>query len=40
MDVPASQWRRVKIIAITQDVTIKEFVQAAIEAELKRRENG
>lgn len=39
VDVPVSQWRRVKIIAVTQDITIKEFVQAAIEAELKRREN-
>lgn len=39
VDVPVSQWRRVKIVAVTQDITIKEFVQSAIEAELKRREN-
>ena len=40
VDVPVSQWRRVKMIAVTQDITIKQFVQAAIEAELNRREGS
>lgn len=40
VDVSVSQWRRVKMIAVTQDITIKQFVQAAIEAELNRREDS